>query len=89
MKSFISLATFAILLAGANTTLAQTTGAVGTNGSIVEQHIYELPTWEMLVDEMKTTYSKETVEKIRKSSGLELLQIRYMSDGLKIVGFIY
>ena len=89
MKTIRLLEILSVFLFSASAVLAQTTTAAETNGSIIEQHRYELPTWGQLDDDFKKTYPKETVERIRKSSGLELLQIKYMSDGLKIVGFIY
>jgi dienelactone hydrolase len=70
--------------------LAQTSNAAASkNGSIVEQAPYPLPAYEQLSDDFKDFYTKEAVERVRNSSALELLRIKYMSDGLKIVGFIY
>lgn len=90
MKTIRFAVILAVILLGAKAIPAQTVPASSqSNGSIVEQHRYELPTWDKLADELKTTYSKKTVEQIRTSSTLELTQIKYMSDSLKIVGFIY
>ena len=89
MKTIRLLGIVAISLVGAIATIAQPATASQINGSIIEQHRYELPAWKQLSDRLKTTYSRETVERIRTSSALELLQIKYLSDGLKIVGFIY
>lgn len=89
MKTSRFLRVLAVVLLATCGAVAQTTSTSRTNGSIVEQHRYVLPTWEELVDELKPIYSKQTVEKIRTDPALELLQITYMSDGLKIVGFIY
>lgn len=90
MKTIRLVVIVAAVLLASNSILAQTVSASSdSNGSIIEQHRYELPTWESLDIELKTTYSKKVVEQIRTSSTLELLQIKYMSDGLKIVGFIY
>jgi dienelactone hydrolase len=68
---------------------AQNNNAAKGNGSIVEQAPYALPAYEQLTDDFKSFYSKEAVERIRNSADLELIKIKYMSDGLKIVGFIY
>jgi dienelactone hydrolase len=60
-----------------------------TDGKIIEQAVFALPTYEQIPDRFKTVYSKQVVEQIRNSSELELLKIKYLSDGLKISGFIY
>jgi hypothetical protein len=69
--------------------LSQTDAAARTDGAIIESAPYELPAYDQLPDGFKTDYSKEAVERIRNSQELELLKIKYMSDGLKTVGFIY
>lgn len=60
-----------------------------SNGTIIEQASYSLPGFEQIPDRWKAVYGKETIEKIQNSSNLELIKIKYMSDGLKISGFIY
>ncbi len=89
MKKAHLLQALIVVLLCACATLAQQTSAAKTDGSIVEQLPYALPTYEQLSDDFKNFYSKESVERIRTSPDLELLKIKYMSDGLKIVGFIY
>ena len=69
--------------------LAQTSDAGRADGSIVEQSSYAIPAYEQLADEFKRVYSREAVERIRKPTDLELIKIKYMSDRLRIVGFIY
>jgi dienelactone hydrolase len=68
---------------------AQTVNATDTDGKIIEQAPYQLPSHEQLPDRLKRTYSREMVEKIKNDPQLELWKIKYLSDGLKIVGFIY
>ncbi|MDT4898272.1 MAG: hypothetical protein QOH25_3349 [Acidobacteriota bacterium] len=90
MKTSRLLQALALALLFSCGAFAQTSSnATQTDGSIVEQSLYALPTYEHLSDELKSVYSKEVVERIRNSADLELLKIKYMSDGLKIVGFIY
>jgi dienelactone hydrolase len=90
MKTSHLLPALALILLSACGALAQTGNAAATkNGSIIEQAPYALPTYEQLSDDFRDFYTKEAVEKVRNSSDLELLRIKYMSDGLKIVGFIY
>lgn len=89
MKKSHLLQALALVLLCACAALAQNRSDAKTNGSIIEQLPYQLPAYEQLADEFKRIYPKETVERIRNSPELELLKIKYMSDGLKIVGFIY
>lgn len=67
---------------------AQGNSQANTDGKIVEQAVYALPGY----DEVRArfgAYPREAVEKMRTSADLELLKITYLSDGLKIKGFIY
>src|SRR5262245_13746423 len=63
--------------------------ATATDGKIIEQAVFALPTYEQIPDPFKTVYSRSVVDQIRNSTELELLKIKYLSDGLKISGFIY
>jgi dienelactone hydrolase len=68
-------------------TLAQ--GGAKDDGKIIEQATFALPTFEQVPDRFKQLYGREAVERVRNSPDLELLRIKYMSDGLKVSGFIY
>lgn|GEM_PF-2419657 len=68
---------------------AQNNAAAGANGTIIEQSSYAFPTYEQLPGWARQIYTKETFEGLRNSPELELLRIKYVSDGLKVVGFIY
>ena len=48
-----------------------------------------LPAYDQIPAALQRAYERETVERIENSPDLELIRIRYMSDGLKVVGFIY
>jgi dienelactone hydrolase len=89
MKKRHLFQSLALSLLCACAAFAQNISAAKGNGSIVEQTPYALPAYEQLSDDFKSFYSKEAVERIRNSADLELIKIKYMSDGLKIVGFIY
>jgi dienelactone hydrolase len=89
MKASSLFQALAVTLLCTCAAFTQTGDVAKTDGSIIEQAPYPLPTYEQLADDFKRTYSKEAVERIRNSADLELLKIKYMSDGLKIVGFIY
>lgn len=69
--------------------LALAQGATKDDGKIVEQAPFALPTFEQVPDRFQRLYGREAVERVRNSPDLELLKIKYMSDGLKISGFIY
>jgi dienelactone hydrolase len=60
-----------------------------TDGKIVSQAVFALPTYDQIPERFKTVYTKQTVDQIRSSNDLELLKIKYLSDGLQISGFIY
>ena len=64
-------------------------GPTNTDGKIIEQSPFALPAYQQIPERFKIIYSQETVERIKNSSDLELLKIKYLSDGLKISGFIY
>jgi dienelactone hydrolase len=68
--------------------IAQANNSGSKDGAIVEQTPYTLPTYEQLGAQWTQLYSRDVVEKIRTSPDIEILRIKYMSDGLKIVGFI-
>ena len=68
--------------------LAQTNTA-NTDGKIIEQTTFGLPSYDQIPAQFKSIYSRDVVEKIRNSADPELLKIKYSSDGLKISGFIY
>jgi dienelactone hydrolase len=62
---------------------------MSSEGKIIEQAPFALPAYDQIPDQFKTVYSRETVEKIKNSTELDLIKIKYLSDGLKISGFIY
>ncbi len=88
LAHFIS-ALAAALLVCASGALAQTGTMAQADGTLIESEPYQLPAYEQLADGFKAAYPKEAVERMRNSAELELLKIKYLSDGLKIVGFIY
>lgn len=69
--------------------LAQSDAAAAASGAIIESAPYQLPAYEQLPEDARAAYTKEAVERVKNSADLEVLKIKYMSDGLKIVGFIY
>lgn len=87
--------TFRRLLATSAFTVILTVSALAqanptnTDGKIIEQSPFALPAYEQIPERFKSIYSPETVERIKNSTEVELIKIRYLSDGLKISGFIY
>lgn len=67
---------------------AQGNNSASTDGKIIEQAAYALPAYDEISARFGG-YPREAVEKMRASAELELLKITYLSDGLKIKGFIY
>jgi len=88
MKLKISALICVLVLAWGLVVSAQTPPK-SSDGTIIEQTPFSLPAHDQLPERFKTIYSKEVVEQIRTSTQLDLIKIKYLSDGLKISGFIY
>ena len=84
LRRAVTLLSLALLLPAA--ALAQ---GEKENGRIIEQAQFTLPAFEQVPDRFKQLYGREAIERVRNSPDLELLKIKYMSDGLKVSGFIY
>src|ERR671932_352279 len=69
--------------------LALAQGAAKDDGRLLEQAQFTLPSFEQLPDRFKRAYPREVIERMHDSPDLELLKIKYLSDGLRISGFIY
>jgi dienelactone hydrolase len=64
-------------------------GALKDDGRLVEQSVVALPSFDQIPDRFRRAYPREAVERMRNAPDLELLKIKYLSDGLKVSGFIY
>ena len=64
-------------------------GGAKEDGKIVEQAPFAPPAFEQVPDRFKQLYGRERIERVSNSPDLELLKIKYLSDGLKVSGFIY
>jgi dienelactone hydrolase len=89
MKILSLIVALAGLLLHVQPSFAQQNAPAGSDGKIVEQSSFALPAYEQIPDRFKRLYTKEAVERMRDAPELELLKIKYLSDGLKISGFIY
>ncbi|HYP52452.1 MAG TPA: alpha/beta fold hydrolase [Pyrinomonadaceae bacterium] len=88
MKTLLrAAATLAVLAVAAVAALGQAGGASG-DGRIVEQAKFALPAFEQIPERFQRRYGRETIDAM-SAPGLELSKIKYTSDGLKIVGFVY
>lgn len=88
MKTSRTFSALVLILACAHVgASAQTAG--GANGTVVEQKTFEDWDYGKLQPWQRAVYPKEAFDAARNSPDLELLHIRYMSDGLKVGGFIY
>jgi len=59
------------------------------NGMIIEQTTYSFPAYEQATGRVKRLHSKQEYEKIIGDSRFELLKLKYLSDGLKVVAYLY
>src|SRR5919202_3549156 len=59
------------------------------DGRLLEQTPFALPAFDELPDRFKRAYPRDVVERMHDSRDLELLKIKYLSDGLRVSGFIY
>ena len=64
-------------------------GGAADDGKIVERAPFAPPAFEQVPERFRRLYGREAIERVRNSPDLELLKIKYMSDGLKVSGFIY
>lgn len=64
-------------------------GVAKEDGRMVEQAPFAPPAFEQVPERFRQLYGREAIERVSNSPDLELLKIKYMSDGLKVSGFIY
>lgn len=89
MKIFSTIfSVLVLILCTCMSASAQGNSLTSTDGKLVDQAVYALPAYEEISARFGA-YPREAVEKMRTSPDLELLKITYLSDGLKIKGFIY
>ncbi|MGI8919883.1 MAG: alpha/beta hydrolase family protein, partial [Pyrinomonadaceae bacterium] len=89
MKILIRATTFLTLILMPMPAVSQGNEGAVSNGRIIEKTAFALPSFEQIPDRFNRLYPREAVERMRGNAELELLKIKYMSDGLKVSGFIY
>ena len=80
------------LLAVALCNVKQVSGAAVTNnGSVVERKTYAFPTYEQAAEttDVEKYTSKQVYEKAVGDQNYEFQKLKYMSDGLKVVAYLY
>lgn len=80
---------FTVLFACFAFASAQNGADLPSNGTILEQAAYQLPEYAQVPEWAKQVMSEEAYSRWRNPAGLELLRIKYVSDGLQISGFIF
>ncbi|HEX5709023.1 MAG TPA: prolyl oligopeptidase family serine peptidase [Pyrinomonadaceae bacterium] len=83
------IAALAFALAACAHTSAQTTSPASENGKLLEQTAFQFPAYEGFDGWIKNYLTAADYERLRNSPDLELLRIKYASDGLAVTGFIY
>ena len=84
------LALAALLSCACLKTFAQTAApAAADDGKLLEQAAYQFPAYEEIQGWIKNYMTAEHYARIRNAPDLELLKIRYASDGLRVAGFLY
>ena len=68
---------------------AHAQGTSKDDGRLLEQTPFALPAFDQLPDRFKRAYPRDVIERMHDSPDLEVLKIKYLSDGLKVSGFIY
>lgn len=91
MKFSRALLALAALLSWASLkTPAQTAApSAADDGKLLESAAYQFPAYEEIRGWIKNYMTAEHYARIRNAPDLELLKIRYASDGLRVAGFIY
>lgn len=87
MKKQFLLVSCLLFLSFGQTIFAQKDNSA--NGTILETSDYDFPVYEQIPGWAKQIYTNDSYSQLSKSSNLELKKIKYVSDGLKIFGFIY
>jgi dipeptidyl aminopeptidase/acylaminoacyl peptidase len=59
------------------------------NGTVIEQITYSFSPYEQTSGRVKKLHSKQAYEKVVRDSRFELLKLKYLSDGLKVVAYLY
>jgi dienelactone hydrolase len=63
--------------------------ALQPNSKLLDSQLHHWPAYEELPGWAKQAYTPQSFYAMRNSTSLELVRIHYLSDGLKVVGFIY
>ncbi|HEV3469460.1 MAG TPA: prolyl oligopeptidase family serine peptidase [Pyrinomonadaceae bacterium] len=84
MKLTRTLAALTALCCCAAVVAAQT----AADGTVLEQKVFDAWDYSQLAPWQREVYSRASFDALRDSAEVELLKIRYASDGLSVAGFI-
>ena len=87
MRAYVSFILLIFIWIGFS--FGQQNASIIKAGTLVETSPFVFPAYEDQYSELKEIFTKETYPRFSESPDLELLNMTYMSDGLKIVGFLY
>lgn len=92
MKNFKALLTFVTLLTVTLCNGERVSRASDPNdGLVIERKVYAFPSYEKAVQttDVEKYTSKQAYEKAVNDRRFELQKLKYMSDGLKVVAYLY
>ena len=85
MQTFGLFLAFSLCVSGTN---AQSNISIKADSSIVEQTQCVFPAYEAQSAGFKRVYTEQEFNAAKQNSDVDCLRIKYLSDGLKVVGFI-
>jgi dienelactone hydrolase len=89
MKTLRASLIAAVLAACASICVFAQGQPAAANGKLLEQSAYPFPAYDAFDGWIKNYLTAANYERLRTSPDLELLRIKYASDGLAVTGFLY
>ena len=87
-KRAVSILVPLTLWAGLAPVAAQEVASARSNGSVVEQAACQFTTFDEQSPFTRRFYSRDDYEAAKSNRSIECLKVRYISDGLEVVGYI-
>src|SRR5512145_1799939 len=84
----LAVVSLPLLLAGFVNAHAQDRAQVSTTAAIAPQSPCQFTTFEEQTSFTRRFYSKAEYDRAKNEASIESLRIQYLSDGLKVVGFL-
>lgn len=90
MKSSISWTVVALLATALCTGNVRGQNPGASDGHVIERKTYTFPQWEQVANTAVSRYTTKAVyEKAVGDAGFEFQKLKYLSDGLKVVAYLY